>query len=250
MPSPLCSLVHVRVHVRVRACVCVCVCACVCVCVCRGGAQPVRHGRGCRAHHPFSPAVRLRRARLHQLPRAALGCAPLRQMRAHAGPATPHCLAASQPTTPPLPSPPPFLLLNCVRVASLFAGYLGFEADNSLHLLTPAFFTDLHRVITPGGHLTIFSDNGRYCRALAGAFGKLRAANSGRALLFASVDVHSSADSGGEPTFERIGEVKLYYGVPGAECGHLQTESSYFDRLWEYRQGEATERFFMHLRRD
>ena len=137
-----------------------------------------------------------------------------------------------------------------LRVASLFAGYLGFEADNSLHLLTPAFFTDLHRVISPGGHLTIFSDNGRYCRALAGAFGKLRAANSGRALLFASVDVHSSADGGGEPTFERIGEVKLYYGVPGAECGHLQTESSYFDRLWEYRQGEATERFFMHLRRD
>ena len=129
------------------------------------------------------------------------------------------------------------------------SGYLGLEADNSLHLLTPAFFTDLHRVLVADGYLTIFSDNGRYCRALAVAFGKLRAKGSAGSPLFSSVDVPTNG-GGSTPQFEKIGAVKLYYGVPGHECGHVQTESSYFDRLWEYRQGEATERFYMHLRRE
>ena len=128
------------------------------------------------------------------------------------------------------------------------SGYLGYEASNSLHLLTREFFVDLHRVLEPGGHLTIFSDNGRYCRALAKTLGALRAdgAASGP-LLLTSVDV--ARDPSASTHDEAIGSVKLYAGVPGAECGHLQHETSYFDRLWEYRQGEETERWFMHLQR-
>ena len=129
------------------------------------------------------------------------------------------------------------------------SGYQGFEADNSLHLLTADFFIDLHRLLTPGGKLTIFSDNGRYCRALAALLGKLTspsAAGSKPQPLLVSEELGGGSSA---PSFELIGRVKLYLGVPGVECGHLQSESSYFDRLWEYRQGEETERFYMVLHR-
>jgi hypothetical protein len=43
--------------------------------------------------------------------------------------------------------------------------------------------------------------------------------------------------------------VRLYYGTPGPDCGHLVTQTSYFDRLWEYRQGEATERFYIFMKK-
>ena len=52
------------------------------------------------------------------------------------------------------------------------------------------------------------------------------------------------------PRFELVGPVHLYLGTPGPECGHLRSEQSYFDRFWEYRQGEDTERFYMLLRRN
>ena len=121
------------------------------------------------------------------------------------------------------------------------SGWQGVEdASNALHLLTPDFFTSLHRVLEPGGHLTIFSDNGRYCRVLAATLDQLLA---GGAPLFASQTLaHVSS-------YEQIGSVRLYHGVPGPECGHLKHETSYFDRMWEYRQGEETERFYMFLRR-
>ena len=55
--------------------------------------------------------------------------------------------------------------------------------------------------------------------------------------------------SGARRSYETISGVHLYYGVPDSQCGHLQSEQSYFDRLWDYRQGEETERFYMAMRR-
>ena len=47
------------------------------------------------------------------------------------------------------------------------------RGSRQLHLLTPAFFTDLHAVLAADGKLTILSDNGRYCRALCATLGAL-----------------------------------------------------------------------------
>jgi hypothetical protein len=127
------------------------------------------------------------------------------------------------------------------------SGYLGLEsASNELHLLTASFFADVHRVLLHDGHLTITSDNGRYCRALCATLGALRRGAGGAdgALLFTSERLHgarelSGAPHGGHadgPTYEMVSGVRLYHGMPGSECGHLQATSSYFDRLWEYRQ--------------
>ena len=141
------------------------------------------------------------------------------------------------------------------------SGYLGVEsASNELHLLTPAFFTALHHVLRRDGRLTILSDNGRYCRSLCATLGQLREHGSpGRepregARLFACEDLRGASGEGegegaGPPSYELVSGVRLYHGTPGSECGHTVSASSYFDRLWEYRQGEATERFFLALRR-
>jgi pentatricopeptide repeat protein len=126
------------------------------------------------------------------------------------------------------------------------SGFEGYDASNELHLLTSAFFTDLHRVLRPHGMLTILSDNGRYSRTLAATLGRLRGAATGSA---APVPLMVSEELPDVAQYEEIEGVRLYHGVPGRECGHLQSESSYFDRLWEYRQGEETERFYMLLRR-
>ena len=69
------------------------------------------------------------------------------------------------------------------------SGYQGIEtASNELHLLTAAFFTDLHRVLAPtNSRLTILSDNGRYCRALCATIGGLK--GSGGKALFASEQI-------------------------------------------------------------
>ena len=138
------------------------------------------------------------------------------------------------------------------------SGYQGIEsASNSGHLLTASFFADVHRALVPEGRLTIFSDNGRYCRALCATLGALRATGGGdgSALLFESEELRRkeepSSGVGGRrpPSYETVSGVRLYHGVPGTECGHLQAEQSYFDRLWDYRQGDETERFYMAMRR-
>ena len=111
--------------------------------------------------------------------------------------------------------------------------------------LTATFLT--WQVLAPGGMLTILSDNGRYARVLATTLGSLRCGGGGddAAPLLASV----SLGGGGAEHYEDVGGVRLYHGVPTAECGHGQVESSYFDRLWEYRQGAETERFYLVVRR-
>ena len=108
-------------------------------------------------------------------------------------------------------------------------------------------FNTLHSALKTDGRLTLLSDNGRYCRALCATLGALRAptgpAGTSRApLLFACEEEHTAS-------FETVCGLRLYHGVPGSECGHLQAETSYFDRLWEYRQGNETERFFLALKR-
>ena len=90
------------------------------------------------------------------------------------------------------------------------SGYLGYEASNSLHLLTPQFFIDLHRVLTPGGRLTIFSDNHRYCCSLARLLGEMRrgAAAAGAAgRCFASVPLDGRS-------CEWVDGIRNFRGVP------------------------------------
>ena len=48
-------------------------------------------------------------------------------------------------------------------------------AENNLHLLTPPFFRSLHRILTPGGRVVLFSDNRRYLEQLCVAASGLRA---------------------------------------------------------------------------
>ena len=135
---------------------------------------------------------------------------------------------------------------NCSSccVSHACTGWQGVDdASNSLALLTPSFFRNLHRLLEPCGRLTIFSDNWRYSRALASMVGCLQG-SAGAPKLFASVDLDAH-----NLTFEYIDDIKLYHGIPGPECGHSRHEQSYFDRFWEYRQGEDTERFFLLLAR-
>jgi tRNA G46 methylase TrmB len=39
-------------------------------------------------------------------------------------------------------------------------------AESKLHLLTGEFFVTLGRVLAPGGKITVFSDNRKYCQSL------------------------------------------------------------------------------------
>ena len=99
------------------------------------------------------------------------------------------------------------------------------------------------------GRLTILSDNGRYCRALCATLGALRdptGATARAALVNEDIRLLDGAEA---PYHEMVSGVRLYYGTPGPDCGHLVTQTSYFDRLWEYRQGEATERFYIFMKK-
>ena len=66
------------------------------------------------------------------------------------------------------------------------------------------------------------------------------------ALVNEDLRLHDGAEV---PHHEMVSGVRLYYGTPGPDCGHLVTQTSYFDRLWEYRQGEATERFYIFMKK-
>jgi len=116
------------------------------------------------------------------------------------------------------------------------------ESDSSLHLLTDEFLRQVHVALAPGGRLTIFSDNERYCRTLAANLGKLR--NSSGVELFRSL-AGPSAD-GVEDT-EDIAGVHLHRGVPGKQFGHAVNVSTRFDRQWE--QNQRTDRFFIAVQR-
>ena len=109
--------------------------------------------------------------------------------------------------------------------------------------LTPGFFTSLHATLARAGRLTIFSDNGRYCRTLAAMLGVLR--GPGGRKLYASQRL--ATPDGDALEQEMIEGVALYHGVPGEAAGHLRNESSAFDRLFENR--EQTDRFYMLLER-
>lgn len=118
-------------------------------------------------------------------------------------------------------------------------------ADTSLHLLTSQFFVAMHRTLMPRGRLTIFSDNGRYCRTLAASVGGLRCKDERRLFVCPSLPERSSL------VREYAEGITIYHGVPGPEAGHLCYEQSYFDRFWEARgqSGDqaGTWRFFILL---
>lgn len=86
-------------------------------------------------------------------------------------------------------------------------------------------------VLTPTGTITIVTDNQAYASVLARAISK-RSDLAGRSLLS-----HSESQA----TQATFGTVDVFVGRPGAECGHHEQASSYFDRLWN--KGQKKKRF-------
>jgi len=118
------------------------------------------------------------------------------------------------------------------------------------HLLTADFFRSIHRVLAPGGKLTLVTDNqwygGLLLQIVAGLTEKddssadevkLKAKRS-----FGSIALDVSS---GRRIEQEQGGFRLYVGAPGKECGHTVSASSYFDRLWAKEQ--STDRYFLAL---
>ena len=90
-------------------------------------------------------------------------------------------------------------------------------AETAFHLLTADFFRSLHTSLALRGRLTIFSDNGRYCRTLASTLGQLR--GRGGAKLFGCPVLEAkptkpTADWEWPAEQETIEGVTLHHGVP------------------------------------
>jgi len=112
------------------------------------------------------------------------------------------------------------------------------SAESKLHLLTPAFFLALWKILKSKGRLTIFSDNYLYCQSLAASLGQL---SKGGKSLYKSND--KASITSGDGGHELHNGVRLYYGIPGPDSGHAVNVTSYFDRFWE--RGQHTERYFI-----
>jgi len=126
------------------------------------------------------------------------------------------------------------------------------SATNALAMLNPSFFRAMHRVLQPGGMLTILSDNKGYVRSLAATVAALREQEgegegggggpaSPRLLHSVALPEHE-----GEPRGSVEG-VHVYAGMPGPSAGHAVESKSYFDRFWEH--GQHTGRHYLLLRR-
>ncbi|CAE7940051.1 RH20 [Symbiodinium necroappetens] len=118
------------------------------------------------------------------------------------------------------------------------------EAESELHLLTSDFFEDVHKALSDGGVLTIFSDNQEYMRSLARTLGLLRRPGrpgpDGR-LFEASSDVDASHLEDAE---EMCG-LLICRGCPGEAEGHAAKVSSQFDRFFQH--GQHTDRFYISV---
>ena len=120
-----------------------------------------------------------------------------------------------------------------------FSGIIAAEDKN--HLLQSSFFHEMHRVLENDGRLTIFSDNGPYCRTLCETLSQLTHEDNPRELLFHSIPVaKTSADDNGVAKFKRpiatnqgeierfgedlyeggLGVIELNCGVPGSAKEH------------------------------
>ena len=120
------------------------------------------------------------------------------------------------------------------------------STTNALAMLNPSFFRAMHRVLSPGGLLTILSDNKDYVRSLAATVAALREEEGGgpaspRLLHSVALPEHE-----GEPRGAVEG-VHVYAGMPGPSAGHAVESKSYFDRFWEH--GQHTGRHYLVLRR-
>jgi len=120
------------------------------------------------------------------------------------------------------------------------------SASNALALLTPAFFRAIHRVLVPGGRITILSDNERYVRSLAATVAALRAEGSGptgpQLLQSVTLPQRGARDTS---RIDSVEGVRVYTGMPGPEAGHAVLAQSYFDRFWEH--GQHTGRHYLVL---
>lgn len=98
----------------------------------------------------------------------------------------------------------------------------GADDSEGRHLLTHAFFEVMKRVLAPGGHITLVTDNLPYGKSLAET-----ASDAGyRSMAGATVALDGLAQS------KEVGAVHLLEGLPGPEYGHSTEASSYFDRMW------------------
>jgi len=116
-------------------------------------------------------------------------------------------------------------------------------SSQGAHLLTADFFASMHRVLGPGGLLTIVTDNLWYGRLLlrtvAGAGSRDRGALQGGCFSARPLTGANRREQ------ETVGGFTLYAGTPGKDCGHCVQVSSYFDRLWAKEQ--VTERYFLFV---
>ena len=120
------------------------------------------------------------------------------------------------------------------------------STTNALAMLNPSFFRAMHGALSPGGMLTILSDNKDYVRSLAATVAALREHEGGgpaspRLLHSVALPEHE-----GEPRGSVEG-VHVYAGMPGPSAGHAVESKSYFDRFWEH--GQHTGRHYLVLRR-
>jgi len=131
----------------------------------------------------------------------------------------------------------------------------GRDSSEGRHLLTPAFFSQVARILAPEGLFVVSTDNHWYAKFLQRQIG-----SSGlRALVSVQLE-KEKVKRGGDKARDRdeaapFGlldvdhEVHLYSGRPGKECGVPAPDaSSYFDRLFRAQSEEG--RYFLVLRKD
>jgi tRNA G46 methylase TrmB len=138
----------------------------------------------------------------------------------------------------------------------------GSDDSQGKHMLMPSFFRHMHRVLAPGGTVTVVTDNFRYAKSLAAIGSEVRVYeedgqddNSTNPLLFGSV---SELADDREVSFTHEGKevsAQVYSGTPddyedmAVEAGGaaeaddgapVQSGVSYFDRLWK--KGQKSKR--------
>ena len=126
-------------------------------------------------------------------------------------------------------------------------GKADISQNEGTHLLTESFFNLLHQSLTPGGTLTIVTDNQSYARLL------LRIVSCNVSKQFECGDIKETnsirEDYSIESSDHRVRlpekKYKLFRGDPDASVGHIVHSSSYFDRMWT--KGEHSRRWILYL---
>lgn len=111
------------------------------------------------------------------------------------------------------------------------------EAESQLHLLTPAFFRDVHAALVAAGVLTVFSDNEEYMRSVGRTLGDLYM--EGQRIFTPLADVPVEHVEGAE----QENGILVFQGSPGAEAGHGVAAASQFDRFFAH--GQHSRRYYI-----